>query len=136
LHEGKPGAFTTALAFSPDGALLASAGFPEHYVRLWNLGAGRVCRLFNGDSRPVNSIAFSRDGSLLASAGNDGMLGAWTVATGRRPVSLDGQAMILRRVAFSADGQTLALATGDDDDIRLWDVAELLFARAESSPAL
>ena len=128
-------ALTTALAFSRDGALLASAGFPEHYVCLWDLGTGRVCRLFEGHSRSVNSVAFSPDGSLLATASNDGTLGLWTVATGRRRASLDGQAMYLRTVTFSPDGQTLALATGDDDDVRLWDLAEVLRSQSGSNSA-
>ena len=114
------------LAFSPDGALLASASFPERHVRLWDLNTRRMCRVFAGHARSVNSVAFSPDGSLLATAGNDGMLGLWTVATGQRRHSLDSQATCLRTVAFSPDGRTLVLATEDDDDVRLWDVAELL----------
>jgi WD40 repeat protein len=111
-----------ALAFSPDGALLATASFPERHARLWELTTGQVCRIFEGHSRSVNSIAFSPNGCLLATAGNDGMLGLWTVATGQRRVSLDSQATWLRTVDFSPDGQTLVLATGDDDDVRLWDL--------------
>jgi WD40 repeat protein len=122
LLEHGPGP-AMALAFSPDGALLASASFPEHHARLWELTTGQVCRIFEGHSRSLNSIAFSPDGSLLATAGNDGMLGLWKVATGQRLVSLDSQATWLRAVDFSTDGQTLVLATGDDDDVRLWDLA-------------
>ena len=126
FEDGAIPGVTRAIAFSPDGALLASAGFPEHHVRLWDLKSGRVCRLLEGHSRPVNSLAFSGDGSLLATVGNDGTLGLWTVATGVRRLSLNGNAMWLQTVAFSPNGQTLALATGDDDDIRFWDLAELL----------
>ena len=125
LLEDGPGQ-VAALAFSPDGSLLASASFPEHHVRLWDLNTRRVCRVFAGHAQTVNSVAFSPDGLLLATAGNDGMLALWTVATGQRRLSLDGQATCLRTVAFSADGRTLLLATEDDDDIRLWDLANLL----------
>jgi WD40 repeat protein len=81
--------------------------------------------VLRGQARSINSIAFSPDGLLLATAGNDGLIGVWVLATGDRRVSLDGQAQSLRTVAFSPDGRTLALTTLDDDDIRLWDVAEL-----------
>jgi WD40 repeat protein len=114
-----------AFAFSPDGTLLATASLGEPHVRLWDLTTGRVCRVFAGHERSVNSVAFSPDGSLLATAGNDGMLGLWTVATGRRRASLDGQAATLRAVAFSPDGRSLVLATGNDDDIRSWNIAEI-----------
>ena len=126
FEEGVVRGITVALAFSPDGALLASSGFPEHHVRLWDLESGRVCRILEGHRRPVNSLAFSADGSLLATVGNDETLGVWTVATGERRLSLHGDATCLQTVAFSPDGQLLALATADDDDIRFWDLAELL----------
>jgi WD40 repeat protein len=134
LEEGP--SLIMALAFSCDGAFLASAGSSEHYVRLWDLKTQKVCRVFVGHSRSVNSVAFSPDGSLLATAGSDGMLGLWTIETGQRLLSLESQATCLRYVAFSPDAGTLILATEDDDDIRFWDVAELLAASGYESQQL
>ena len=122
-----------ALAFSPDGrpaglgqSLRASCPplGPQD-----TSGASGV----RGTWCSLNSVAFSPDGSLLATAGNDGTVGLWTVATGQREASLDGQATCLRTVAFSPDGRTLFLSSGNDDDLRLWDVAELL--QASPGPA-
>jgi WD40 repeat protein len=124
LRENGPG-HAVALAFSPDGALLASANLSERHVRLWDLDTWRECLVFAGHERFVNSIAFSPDGLLLATAGNDGMVGLWTVATGRRWVSLDGRATCLPTVMFSPDGRTLVLASGDDNGIRSWNLADL-----------
>jgi WD40 repeat protein len=123
----------TALAFSPDGTRLASARSSEHHVCLWDLHTRQVCRAFVGHARSVISVAFSPDGLLLATAGNDGALGLWTVATGQRRVRLDAQATWLQTVAFSADGRTLVLATGNDDDLRLWDVVKLLGGHREQT---
>ena len=120
------------IMFSPDCQSIVATSYLDGTILLWDLKTGRVCRLLEGHTRPVNSFAFSPDGSLLATAGNDGMLGLWTVATGQRRVSLDSQAISLRSVLFSPDGQTLILATGDDDDVRSWDLAELLRAQPES----
>ena len=125
LLENGPGP-TIALAFSPYGALLASANVWERHVRLWDLNTRRECRIFVGHTRSLNSVAFSPDGLLLATAGNDGMLGLWEVATGERLVSLEVQATSLRTVAFSPDGRTVVLASSNDDNIRLWDLDELL----------
>jgi WD40 repeat protein len=117
--------FPTALAFSPDGALLASASLHEHCVRLWDLNTRREFRVIARQARPVNSVAFSPNCDLLATASSDGAIGLWTVATGQRRASLDGQATSFRTVAFSPDGRTLVGVAMDDDDIRLWDLAEL-----------
>lgn len=114
-----------AVAFSPDGGLLASASNFDRNVRVWDLKIGGASWVLR-HARSVNSIAFSSDGALMATACNDGSVGLWAVATGQRRLSLDSQALSLRTVAFSPDGQTLVLATGDDDDIRSWDIAELL----------
>jgi WD40 repeat protein len=70
----EPGSQTTAVAFSPDGSLLASAACPERHVRIWDPKSSRVCRKLEGHLF-VNSVAFSPDGLLLTTAGNDGMIG-------------------------------------------------------------
>jgi WD40 repeat protein len=133
LRTGKPRVLlengcgaTVALAFSPNGSLLASAGSTEHHAQLWEIETGRVRRVIAEHTHSVNSVAFSPDGSLLATAGNDGIIGLWTIATGQQRARLDAQATCLRDLAFSSDGRTLVLATEDDDDVRLWEIAEVL----------
>ena len=75
-----------AVAFSPDGKLLAAAQ-ANGYVRLWNPVTGRpVGAPLLASASPqsyVKGVAFSPDGTLLASAGDDGTVRLWNPVTGR-----------------------------------------------------
>ncbi|HUF54704.1 MAG TPA: TIR domain-containing protein [Dehalococcoidia bacterium] len=59
------------VAYSPDGAILASAG-DDHTVRLWDVATRQpIGEPLTGHEERVNSVAFSPDGAILASAGGD-----------------------------------------------------------------
>ena len=111
----------TAVAFSPDGRRLASAG-GDGTVRLWDPATGAELAALTGHDGPVAAVAFSPDGRRLASAGEDGTVRLWDPATGAELAALTGHDGPVAAVAFSPDGRRLASA-GGDGTVRLWDPA-------------
>src|SRR5208282_5594340 len=59
-----------ALAFSPDGALLAS-GSDDHTIKLWDVEAERELLTLTGHSQTVTALAFFHEGDRLASVSLD-----------------------------------------------------------------
>jgi WD40 repeat protein len=111
------------VAFTPDGALLASGG--GEYVALWNATDGRTVHApFEADSAAVFDMAFSPDGKVLATAGTDGVR-LWNTAT-REPVSalLQEHGDQVNAVVFDARG-TLLASGGHDHTVIMRDVASL-----------
>ena len=73
--------WTTAVAISPDGKILATAG--QNRLRFWNCATGEPVGEI--DVRGwVSSLAYSPGGDLLAVGGSDGYLTVWDATTHRK----------------------------------------------------
>lgn len=123
-HSG--GVFT--VSFSPNGHLLATAGF-LNTIQLWDTSDPDHPTTLGEPLRTkaswLSSALFSPDGRILVSGDGDGDVQAWNLADPRHPIAL-GQANNARQgsvlsLAFSPDGRTLATAH-INGTTQLWNV--------------
>jgi serine/threonine protein kinase/WD40 repeat protein len=113
-----------AVAFNPDGTILASAGRSE--AKLWNASTGRL--LLNlADRHWMTGLAFSGDGKRLAVSsrgvfGRQGVVDVWELDYGRGMQTLRGLANRIEQISISPDGRFLA-ALSDDWQVAIWELA-------------
>ncbi len=104
--------------FSPDGRLLATAGY-DRSIRIWEVATGRLVRTIVGHNGAIFALAFDPAGQVLASASADQTVKLWRVSDGLRLDTLNQPQGELNAVAFTPDG-THILAAGNDRRIHLW----------------
>jgi WD40 repeat protein len=107
----------TAVAWSPDGSVLATASL-DRTVRLWT-AKGVLLQTLTGHGDGIYGLCFSPDGFTLASAGADRTIRLWNMATGDAAVVLAGHDDWVYSVQFRPDGQGLA-SCSVDCTVKLW----------------
>jgi WD40 repeat protein len=124
LHEldGHNG-LTFALAFSPDGNLLAT-GNEDNTARLWEIPSGNLKATLKGHVARVPGVAFSPDGKTLATGSFDRNVKLWNIATQQEVATLEPLPGTCISLRFSPDGRTLAAGSylGPEPYMSLWEV--------------
>nr|WSU76816.1 serine/threonine protein kinase [Streptomyces anulatus] len=109
-HEGN----IESLAVSRDGKFLATGGYDDRTLKLWDLAARREKATFEGHTDAVMAVAFSADGTTLYSGALMELL-AWDADNGAPKKQLAAYASeddFVKCLAVSPDGKTLAVGVG------------------------
>jgi hypothetical protein len=124
-----------AVAFSPDGRIVASAG-ADRTIKIWDTARGLLIRTLEGHSGEVFSLTFSRDGALLISGSQDHTIMLWDVKSGRpvRTLKDDPRFSVTGVTPGFDDHSIISVARLDEKftnvprlpenlgDIRVWDL--------------
>jgi WD40 repeat protein len=113
-------AAVTALSFSPDAQMLASAS-ADHTVRLWDTATGTLRMLLSGHSAAVTALSFSPDGQMLASASADHTVRLWDTATGTLYAVSQEHSYPVVYVTFVPDGSRL-ISVDTQRMVRSWNL--------------
>ncbi|WP_426734201.1 HEAT repeat domain-containing protein [Myxococcus faecalis] len=116
LTDAHPGG-VTALASSPDGKVLFSAG-ADGVVRGWEWDGARKVHEWKASPQPLRAVAVDPSGTFVACGGDDGVVRSFTKATGERR-DMAGHEGAVRALAFTPRDGRLA-SGGDDGKVRFW----------------
>jgi WD40 repeat protein len=110
--------FVRALACSPDGKVVATAGIrgsrnkQTGEIKLWDAATGRLQTVLPGYAKFVYAIAFAPDNRTLAlgqaKEGEFGQAALWNLSAAKVRVALPVQHESVTALAFSPDGKLLA----------------------------
>ena len=117
-----------AIALSPDGTKLASAG-ADRAIRVFEIATGKEVLAIEDHADWVMDVAWSPDGSKLASASRDKTAKVFDIKTGDSLVTFNAHAQPVFGVGFSPDGNQV-ITSGADRQIRIWNVSDAAQARA------
>jgi WD40 repeat protein len=120
------GEILRSAAFTPDSAVLATAGGnnEDFAIHLWDVDNGQPLGTLDGHTGIVWGVAFSPDGQLLASVSSDATAKIWDWRNRTMLRSLDFPGEVVS-VGFSPNGQILAVGgvdepVGDLQNAAIW----------------
>ncbi|GEM_PF-1881241 len=107
-----------AVAFSPDGSRLATAG-AEGVAKIWDAKTGKNRVALATHTEAVTALAWSPKGDTLFTGSHDGRILVWDAESGVLLRTLIGHTHWITSAAMSPDGARL-VSGGWDSNIRIW----------------
>jgi WD40 repeat protein len=108
-----------ALAFSPDGKILASGSW-DKTIQLWQVPAGKMSMTLTDHTDWVHSLAFSMDGKNLVSA-SPREFKIWDLKT-HKEIATQPLPGNIYSMVISADAKRLAFGRRDGT-VQVWDIS-------------
>lgn len=105
-----------AIAFSPDGKLLAAVNSRNGRLTLWDVAKREPVRTIETESD--GDVAFSKDGVLLVTAEHQNRVRLWRVADGEQVAEVHAEMGPLYGVAIDPSGERVA-AVGEGGE-KIW----------------
>jgi sterol desaturase/sphingolipid hydroxylase (fatty acid hydroxylase superfamily)/DNA-binding beta-propeller fold protein YncE len=101
-----------AVAISPDGSWIASAG-EDGTIKVWDVATAKEKHTIKASPRPIRSVAISPDGKHVLVGCSDGTVRVWNAQTGKLQRELPGHTTGVLSVTVSADGKHIFSGSGD-----------------------
>ena len=108
-----------AIAWSPDGKTLATAGF-DNTVRLWDAATRKEIKKYEGHTKLVLAVAVAPDGKHILSGSQDNTAKIWDYPTSGPVKTFAGHPAASQALAVKPDGKQFAAAAGKS--VKVWDL--------------
>ncbi|MET0136285.1 MAG: protein kinase [Kibdelosporangium sp.] len=121
----------TGLAFSRNGAVLASSG-SDSAVRLWDTATWAAGKVLSSSEGPVSAVVIDPQSATVIAGGVGTTLYAWDLASGELLIRLSTGSVTTLGLAITGDGHTL-LGSNSEGVLTRWNFGRSMLGTRETS---